>query len=428
MPKHDAVGVADHAADEAQPGSSVLAPTVDVDAAAHPGPDGEPAPDITRTEAAVETAAARSISIIVLAVLATLYTMYFAREFFVPIVFAVLLNFLLSPVIRALARFRIPPPAGAAFVVLVLMAAIGGGVYSLAGPAQTFTAAAPEAVSKANKKLRTLILARVEKATNQVERAAGTLGDSTGQRPARQIVVNNTPTISSRILGTTQVVVAAILEIVILLYFLLAGGDLFLQKFIKVLPQSGDKRKAVEIARGTEAAVSAYLSTALLVNVGEGIVVALLLWALKMPSPALWGVMVATVEFVPYLGALAGVVILGLAGLTTFDNIGHALMIPGSFLAVNLVQANLVTPVLLGHRLTLNPVAIFIGLTFFFWIWGVAGAFLAVPMLATLKIFCDHVASLAALGEFLGERDDNERRRTIRDPAQQEKRRSASRV
>jgi len=417
MTKPDPGGVADLAANSEQSSSSVVAPTVDVDATAQTGPGSEPAPDITKTEAAVDTPAARSISLIVLTVLATLYTMYFARQFFVPIVFSILLNFLLSPVIRAMARVRIPPPAGAAIIVLLLIGAVGGGVYSLAGPAQTFADSAPDALTKANKKLRTLILARVQKATSQVERAAGTLGDSAGQRASRQIVVNNTPTMGSRLLGTTQVVAAAILEIVILLYFLLAGGDLFLQKFIKVLPQSGDKRKAVEIARGTEAAVSAYLSTALLVNVGEGIVVALLLWALDMPSPAMWGVMVATLEFIPYLGALAGVVILGLAGVTTFDNIGHALLIPGSFLAVNLIQANLVTPVLLGHRLTLNPVAIFVGLTFFFWIWGVAGAFLAVPMLATLKIFCDHVGSLAALGEFLGERDDTERRTMIRRPA-----------
>ena len=109
--------------------------------------------------------------------------------------------------------------------------------------------------------------------------------------------------------------VAAVLEIVILLYFLLAGGDLFLQKFIKVLPHSGDKQKAFNIARATEAAISAYLSTALLVNVGEGIVVALALWALGMPNPVLWGVLIAALEFVPYLGALTGVVVLGLAGV-----------------------------------------------------------------------------------------------------------------
>jgi predicted PurR-regulated permease PerM len=199
------------------------------------------------------------------------------------------------------------------------------------------------------------------------------------------------------------------------LYFLLAGGDLFLQKFIKVLPHSGDKRKAVEIARAIEAAVSAYLSTAFIVNLVEGVVVAVVLWKLGMPSPALWGAMVAFLEFIPYLGAFAAVVVLGLGGLATFDSVGHAMLIPGSYLAVNLIQANLVTPMLLGHRLTLNPVAIFVGLTFFFWIWGVPGAFMAVPLLATLKIFCDNIASLAALGEFLGERDDGERRVLIRE-------------
>jgi predicted PurR-regulated permease PerM len=108
------------------------------------------------------------------------------------------------------------------------------------------------------------------------------------------------------------------------------------------------------------------------------------------------------------------IVVLTLAGLSAFPDLGHALLIPGSFLAINLLQANVLTPVVLGHRLTLNPVAIFIGLAFFFWIWGVPGAFLAVPLLATLKIFCDHIVALAAIGEFLGQRDENERRATAR--------------
>jgi predicted PurR-regulated permease PerM len=227
-------------------------------------------------------------------------------------------------------------------------------------------------------------------------------------------VVQTGPSVSSRLFGTTQRIAAGLLEIFILLYFLLAGGDLFLQKLIKVLPHFNDKVKAVEIARATEAAVSAYLSTALLVNVVEGAVVAAVLWLLGMPNVLLWGALVACFEFVPYLGAFAAVVVLTVAGLTTYDEVPRALLVPGSFLAINLLQANLITPMLLGHRLTLNPVAIFIGLAFFFWIWGVPGAFLAVPLLATFKIFCDHIASLAAIGEFLGQRDEEERRTTAR--------------
>jgi predicted PurR-regulated permease PerM len=244
-----------------------------------------------------------------------------------------------------------------------------------------------------------------------VEQAANAVGGTTSRT---EVVVQAGPSLSSRLFGTTQRIVAGMIEIFILLYFLLAGGDLFLQKLIKVLPHFGDKIKAVEIARATESTVSAYLSTTLLLNVGEGIVVALALRLLGMPNVVLWGVMVACLEFVPYLGAATAVVVLGAAGLTAFDDLGRALLIPGSYLAINLLQSNLVTPTLLGHRLTLNPVAIFIGLAFFFWIWGVPGAFLAVPLLATLKILCDNIASLAAIGEFLGQRDDGERRQSAR--------------
>jgi predicted PurR-regulated permease PerM len=108
-------------------------------------------------------------------------------------------------------------------------------------------------------------------------------------------------------------------------------------------------------------------------------------------------------------------IVLTLAALTTFDGVGRALLVPGTFLLINLVQGNFVSPMLLGSRLTLNPVAIFVGLAFWWWIWGIPGAFIAVPMLATFKIVCDHVDALAPLAEFLGQRDERERRATVRE-------------
>ncbi|HET7458777.1 MAG TPA: AI-2E family transporter, partial [Gemmatimonadaceae bacterium] len=256
---------------------------------------------------------------------------------------------------------------------------------------------------------------QMQRTAEHIERAAGSVSSSsTSAAKPQEVVVRSGPGLASRVFGTTERLIAALLEVIILLYFLLAGGDLFLQKLIKVLPHFGDKIKAVEIARATEAAVSAYLTTALIVNLVEGAVVALLMWLIGLPNPPFWGAMVACMEFVPYLGALTVVGVLALAGLTTFDNVPHALLAPASFLLVNVVQANLVSPMLLGHRLTLNPVAIFVGLAFFFWIWGVPGAFLAVPLLATFKIFCDNIESLAAVGEFLGQRDDTERRVLVR--------------
>jgi predicted PurR-regulated permease PerM len=396
-----------------QPERSVLAPDVDP-AASTPAQPNAPAPDLKRTGTAIAQPASRSAGVTILAVLALLYTLYFARAFLVPIVFAVLLNFLLSPAIRALARMHVRPPLGAALVVAALVTALGAGAYALSGPAQRWIANVPQSIAGAESKLRHLVrpVQQVTQTAEQVERAAGAVGGRAAKEP--EVVVRTGPTLASRVFGTTERLAAGLLEVVILLYFLLAGGDLFLQKLIKVLPHFGDKVKAVEIARATEAAVSAYLSTATLISVTEGVVVAVVLWMIGLPNAPLFGAIVALLEFVPYLGAATAVVVLGVAGLAAFDNVGQALLAPASYLAINLVQANLVTPLLLGHRLTLNPVAIFVGLAFFFWIWGVPGAFLAVPVLATFKIFCDHIAALAAIGEFLGQRDESERRVVVR--------------
>jgi len=406
-------GIPGAAARAAREGDTALAPRVDPSLLTAPDAAATTAPGV---EQAVELPAAGKgmVGTTVLTVLAVLFSLYVARGFLIPIVFALLLNFLFSPVIRRLARVRIKPPLGAGLVVLLLVGSIGVGVYQLAGPAQRWAASAPQSFSKAQRKLRAIILP-VQQVSRNVEQAANAVGGPVAEKKP-EVVVQAGPSLSSRLFGTTQRIAAGLVEIFILLYFLLAGGDLFLQKLIKVLPHFGDKVKAVEIARATEATVSAYLSTTLLLNIGEGIVVALALWLLGMPNVLLWGVMVALLEFVPYLGAAMATVVLGVAGLSQFDQLGHALMIPGVYLLINLVQSNLVTPMLLGHRLTLNPVAIFIGLAFFFWIWGVPGAFLAVPILATMKIVCDNIESLAAFGEFLGQRDEDERRVTARVP------------
>ncbi|HEX8693796.1 MAG TPA: AI-2E family transporter [Longimicrobium sp.] len=388
---------------------SVLEPHVDPSRQAEPVEPGAPRPDLARTGEAIESPRGRSLGLTTLTVLALLYTLYFARPFLLPIVVALLLSFLFSPVVRALARLHIRPPLGAGLVVLALLGGLGLGVYELAGPVQHWAADAPETLSTAQGKLRRL-LRPIERASRTAEQVQGAVG---GPEEAPEVVVRQ-PSLVSRVFGTTQRLVAGVLEVVILLYFLLAVGDLFLQKLIKVLPSFRDKQLAVEIARKTEASISTYLLTVAAVNVGEGLVVALAMYLLGMPSPLLWGALVVLLEFIPYLGALVMTVILTVAALTVFDSVGRALLVPGAFLAINLVQGNFVSPMLMGHRLSLNPVALLVGLAFWFWIWGIPGAFIAVPLLATFKIFCDHIESLAAVGEFLGMRDEGERRATVR--------------
>ena len=397
---------------------SLMTPDVDALADASPADAQSAVPDLSKTESAIESRRGQSLNLTVLTVLAVLYTLYFARDFLLPIVFALLLSFLLSPVIRWLARLRIPAPLGAAVVILGILAVLGSGAFGLSGSVRDWAATAPATLATAEAKLGKIIkpFQRASKTAQQVANAAAdAAGTNTAKKPAEVIVQG--PSLAARVFGTTQRSVASVLEVLILLYFLLAAGDLFLQKLIKVLPNLRDKRKAVQIARETESSISTYLATTALVNLAEGAIVAGVMRLWGMPNAALWGALVVLLEFIPYLGAVAMVVILAVAALTTFDNIGHAMLIPASYLLINLIQGNVVSPLLLGHRLSLNPVALFIGLAFWFWIWGIAGAFIAVPLLATFKIFCDHIESLASVGEFLGQRDDRERRLVARQPA-----------
>ncbi|MBA2626403.1 MAG: AI-2E family transporter [Gemmatimonadales bacterium] len=376
---------------------SVLTPDVDVTAQATT-PDGA-LTDLTKLgDALRDQVQIRSIAITGLFVLALFYTLYFARVFILPVLLAVLLSFLFSPVVRAMRRIRIPDALGGAIIVLTLFAGIAFGAYELSGPAQEWVASAPASMAKAESKLRVL-----RKPIDQVSKTADQVADATnsGGNKSRQVEIKG-PSLSSRLFGTTREIVTVFFEVMILLYFLLASGDMFLQKLIKVLPQFRDKKKAVTIARETEASVSTYLVTVTLINVGQGIAIFLAMLAIGMPNPALWGVLATLMEFVPYVGAVVMIGALAFAGLVTFDTPGHALVPPLLYLVVNFVQSNIVSPFVMGRRLTLNPVAIFIGLVFWLWIWGIPGAFIAVPLLATFKIFCDHIEALAPIGEFLG--------------------------
>jgi predicted PurR-regulated permease PerM len=340
-----------------------------------------------------------SLAITGMFVLAFFYTLYFARAFFVPVIFALMLDFLLSPLVRTLKRVRVPEPVGALVVLLGLVAALAATSYWLADPVRDWLVKAPATFAKTKEQLQQLRrpVEQVTETAEKVEEATET-PKSTG---ATEVVVKG-PSLSERLFGTTQSIITVTIEVVILLYFLLAAGDLFLQKLIKVLPQLKDKKRAVSIARETEASISAYLFSMTLLNIGEGVVVAAAMALIGVPNAVLWGLLATLLEYIPYVGAFVLAGILTVVGLATFDTLWQALAVPGLYVAINFIQGNFLTPLVLGRRLTLNPVAIFIGLVFFWWIWGVAGAFLAVPILATFKIFCDHIETLQPIGEFLG--------------------------
>src|SRR5712671_6611482 len=208
-----------------------------------------------------------------------------------------------------------------------------------------------------------------------------------------------TSRVPSSLINWTGTFLAGIGETLVLLYLLLASGDLFLQKLVRVVPTLSDKKLAVEISHEIQQNISNYLFSVSLINVGLGLVVSGGLYFMGVPNAAMWGILVALLNFVPYFGPVAGVIILGTIGFLSFDTLWKGLLPPAWYLVLHLLEANLITPVLLGRRFTLNPVIIFVSLIFWTWLWGIPGALLSVPILVSIKIVCDRVPAMSAVSE-----------------------------
>lgn len=344
----------------------------------------------------------RSIALTGTFVLLLLYSIYFAREFLMPVTLAFLLNWLLTPIVRYLAQARVPESLGAAIVLLTLVGLVGYGAYSLVTPAGAWIQKAPASLMVVQIKLQDIM--RPVEAAKETTKKIEKLTDLDDDKGAATVEIKK-PGLDELVFSGTQSFLFWGGVTIVLLYFLLASGDLFLLKLVRVLPTLEDKKRAVEIVRQIESDVTIYLSTVTLVNCGLGACVGAAMYFLGMPNPLLWGVMVAVLNYIPYLGALAGIIILSLAAILTFDDFTRMALVPSIYFALNFIEAYFVTPTVLGRRLALNPVMIFIWLIFWGWVWGVVGAVLAVPILAILKIVADHFESLAALGEFLGTED-----------------------
>jgi predicted PurR-regulated permease PerM len=220
------------------------------------------------------------------------------------------------------------------------------------------------------------------------------------QAKAPMVEVKDTRGASS-ILNWTGTFLAGVGETLVLLYLLLASGDLFLQKLVHVMPTMHDKKRAVEISHEIQQNISNYLFSVSLINIGLGLVVGGGLYFMDVPNAAMWGMCVAVLNFVPYFGPVAGVIVLGTVGMLTFDTLWQGLLPPAWYLLLHLLEANLITPVLLGRQFTLNPVVIFVSLIFWTWLWGVPGALLSVPILVSIKVVCDRIPALSAASELL---------------------------
>jgi len=345
------------------------------------------------------TRAVLPAAVLGLFLLALIACLYFAKSFVMPIAIATVLAFLLTTPIKWLTRIHVPRAIASIFVISAFFALMAFAATRLLQPAAEWAAKAPETMSNIEQKFRKIIhrAQRLSRAAAQVENMTKQSNPDDG---TQQVEVKQ-PVLIKAFFVFTKSFITGLIETVVLIFFMLVPGHLFMSKLIGVLPTLKDKKTAVGIVDEVQHSVSAFLFTITVINAVLGTIVGVSAWAIGVPNAALWGTLAGLLNYVPYFGPITGVSILAVVGFATFDDSWRAVMPAGIYLALHTIESNFVTPWILGRRLTLNPLIIFISLMFWMFLWGIPGALLSVPMLMMLKIFCDHFKPLAPIGELL---------------------------
>lgn len=360
---------------------------------------GEASPDV------------RSISLVILVVLAVLYTLYLAQGIILPFVVAGVLNLLLQPAKRFLSgRLRLPGALSSLLLILALFGVVGVIAAGISLPASTWIARAPEALPRLQEKLGPLKqpIEYAQKGLQQIEHMFDQAGAQTAPegQPAPTAVTVRQPSnlgqVGLTVLAGTRAFVAELFTVLVILFFLLWAGDTLVRSLVEIMPRFSDKRRIVEISSEIERNISGYLATITMMNAIVGVATGLATWACGLPDPLLWGTLAFLLNYIPILGPVSGIVILFVVGLFVYPVIWWAFLPAGIYLLIHLVEGETVTPMLVASRFTLNPVLVILSLFFWDFMWGVIGAFLAVPLLAICKILCDHVESLTPVGHLLG--------------------------
>lgn len=341
-----------------------------------------------------------SASLTGLFILALLYGAHIAADVVVPVAVAVLLALLLSPPLRVLTRLGIPTPVAAGLVVALFLAVIGTAFYMLSGPAAAWLEEMPRNIDKLDRKLDSLkgSFKEVQQATQQVE-ALATLEAS--EREGRAVEIRR-PSALQLALESTPAVLVSIAATFVLLYFILASGKEIIRKMSSARRRSQwSRRRVIGIIRAVEEDMSRYLVTVSLINGGLGLATGIMLFLFGIPNATLWGVVVALLNYAPYIGATISTGIITLLGLITFDTLGKGIMPAVVFMCFAFLEGQLLSPSIVGRRLRLSPLLVFLAVVFGAWMWGPVGALIAVPMLACTKIVCKHVPEWSHVAELI---------------------------
>jgi predicted PurR-regulated permease PerM len=337
--------------------------------------------------------------------LLSVQAMAVGRAFLLPVVLAVLLVMVFSPLRRFLERLGLASGIAAGLIVGTLLAGVVATVLSLAVPVSGWVDRAPILGLQIEGKLREMQDAAegMREAAEQVDRLAeaGDPGD-----PEVQKVVLEEPGGAVEIAMQMPAALAQIVFTLILLFFLLSSGDMFLEKIVHVIPSFTDKRRAVLIARDIERKLSRYLFTITVINAGLGVSIGLAMWMMGIPNPALFGVLGFLLNYIPYLGSVMGVAVVVMVGLISLDELSQAALAGGLYFLLTSIEGQFITPYFVGRSLRLNTVVVFLSVTFWAWLWSVVGMLVATPLLVLIRTLCDHIPSLEPLGKFLSARGD----------------------
>ncbi len=379
-----------------QPATTSVAITVDeaVEAVATPIPIARE----EREEMPLPTEP-RTIFLGGLFMLALLAALYVASPIVLPVVLAIVLKLLLQPLVRITDRIGIPRGIGALLALILLVVNLAAIVSGIAGPAASWAGKLPDAIPQLQQKLALLArpIGTLEWMLGELQSFTG--GGATTLPQAAPAV--HTANVLGILFSGTATVAAGLFTTLLVLFYLLVSGETFLRRFVEILPHFDNKRQAVQISMHVERDISVYLITVTLINGVVGLLTLAVMWACGVANPLLWGVIAFVLNFVPILGAMVGLVIFLMVSVLSLGVTWWALLPVGLYLIIHVIEGELVTPMMMSRRFTINPVAVILALIFWYWMWGVPGAILAVPMLAITKIVCDDVRPLRAFGHFL---------------------------
>ena len=359
----------------------------------NPVPESLSTPDGTVPSPKYLARASRALA--VLAALAVTALLYFGHEVFIPVALALLFAMVLSNAVEGLHRWGLPRAVSAMLMLLILITGIGAATDFLMEPAQQWLDSAPRTLQVVERKIRPIErwMHRIEGLTHRAEGQHGPLPPP-GPAPAATLS-------GSDVLTATGATLAEVVTIVILAVFLLSGGPPMLARMAASLGSDLQAVHALQVIDAIRRELGRYYGTIALINLGLGAATAVAMLLLGIPNPYLWGAVAAVLNFIPYVGSATTLVLLAAVALVSFDDLGRVFGVIGSYLALATIEGQVVQPLLVGRRLDLNPIIVFLAVWFGGWFWGVAGIVIAVPFLVALKVAATHSEDAGAVVAFL---------------------------